>query len=115
MSYTVSEAKNKAPELIRQAEAGVRVTITKRGVPVVELVRRTEGPPRKRAFGVLGSKPVVVDHNWARTQNDGNCLLSHLAASRQPFFLICLCTTQGSLRSHDHRYGIKRRYPGRLL
>jgi len=31
-TYTVSEAKNKLPKLIKQAEAGARVTITKRGV-----------------------------------------------------------------------------------
>ena len=61
MTYTVSEAKNKLPELIKQAEAGVRVTITKRGIPVVEIVRKTDDPLRKRVFGVLGKKKIVVD------------------------------------------------------
>jgi prevent-host-death family protein len=69
MTYTVSEAKNKLPELIKQAEAGVRVTITKRGIPVVEIVRKTEDPLRKRVFGVLGKKKIVVDSNWARPQD----------------------------------------------
>jgi prevent-host-death family protein len=40
MTYTVAEAKNKLPELIRRAESGARVTITKRGIPVVEIVRK---------------------------------------------------------------------------
>ena len=70
MTYTVSEAKNKLPELIKQAEAGVRVTITKRGIPVVEIVRKAEDPPRKRIFGVLGKKKIVVDPNWARPQEN---------------------------------------------
>ncbi|MGH9615449.1 MAG: type II toxin-antitoxin system Phd/YefM family antitoxin [Acidobacteriaceae bacterium] len=76
MTYTVSEAKNKLPELIKQAEAGVSVTITKRGVPVVEIVRRAEDPPRKRVFGVLGNKKIVIDPNWARPQNNMNTWLA---------------------------------------
>jgi prevent-host-death family protein len=66
MIYPVAEAKNKLPELIRQAEAGVRVIITKRGVPVAEIVRKAEDAPRKRVFGVLGDKKIIVDPDWAR-------------------------------------------------
>ncbi len=68
--YTVSEAKNKLPELIKQAEAGARVTITKRGIPVVEIVRKSDDLPRKRVFGVLGNKKIVIDPGWARPQDD---------------------------------------------
>ncbi len=70
MKYTVAEAKNKLPELIKQAEAGVRVTITKRGIPVVELIRKKEDSPAQRVFGVLGSKKIVLDPTWAKPQND---------------------------------------------
>ncbi len=70
MVYTVAEAKNKLPELIKQAEAGLSVTITKRGIPVVEIVRKTEDPVKKRVFGVLGDKKVVIDEDWARPQED---------------------------------------------
>ncbi len=70
MTYTVAEAKNRLPELIRQAEAGARVTITKRGIPVVEIVQKIEDSPRKRVFGVLGKKKIVLDSNWARPQED---------------------------------------------
>ena len=70
MSYTVAEAKNKLPELIKQAEAGVRVTITRRGIPVVEIVRKVEDSRPKRVFGVLGKKKVVIDPDWARPQED---------------------------------------------
>jgi prevent-host-death family protein len=70
MTYTVAQAKNRLPELIKQAEAGIRVTITKRGIPVVEIVRKVEDLPRKRVFGVLGRKKVVIDPGWARSQED---------------------------------------------
>ena len=70
MIYTVAEAKNRLPELIKQAEAGTRVIITKRGIPVVEIVREVEDSPRKRVFGVLGQKRIVLDPGWARPQED---------------------------------------------
>ena len=76
MTYTVSEAKNKLPELIRKAQAGVRVTITKRGIPVVEIVRKAEDLPRKRTFGVLGDKKIVTDPDWARPQEDVDAWLA---------------------------------------
>lgn len=70
MTYTVAEAKNKLPELIRKAEAGARVTITKRGVPVVEIVKKMDEPRRERVFGILGKKRVVIDRDWSKPQND---------------------------------------------
>ena len=70
MTYTVAEAKNRLPQLIKEAEAGATVTITKRGVPVVEIVRKTEEPGRRRVFGVLGKKQIVLDPDWARPQED---------------------------------------------
>jgi prevent-host-death family protein len=70
VTYTVAEAKNKLSKLIRQAEAGVRVTITKRGIPVVEIVRKAEHSQPKRVFGVLGKKKIVIDPDWARPQDD---------------------------------------------
>ena len=76
MTYTVAQAKNKLPELIRQAETGARVTITSRGIPVVEIVRKVEDSPRKRVFGVLGKKTIVVDPDWARPQEDLNAWLA---------------------------------------
>jgi prevent-host-death family protein len=70
MTYTVAEAKNRLPELIKQAEAGGRVTITKRGIPVVEIVRKAEDSSPMRVFGVLGKKKIVIDPDWARPQED---------------------------------------------
>jgi prevent-host-death family protein len=76
MTYTVAEAKNKLPELIKQAEAGMSVTITKRGIPVVEIIRKVEDSPRKRVFGVLGNKKIVIDPDWARPQDDVDAWLA---------------------------------------
>lgn len=76
MRYTVAEAKNKLPELIRLAEAGARITITKRGIPVAEIVHKAEDPPRERTFGVLGKKRVVIDPDWARPQQDTDAWLA---------------------------------------
>lgn len=76
MVYTVAEAKNKLPELIKQAQAGARVTITKRGIPVVEIVRKTQDPRPQRVFGVLGRKRIVIDPNWSRPQEDMDAWLA---------------------------------------
>lgn len=70
MTYTVTEAKNRLPELIKRAEAGGRVTITKRGVPVVEIVRKNDVPTRKRLLGGLENEVKILDPDWAAAQND---------------------------------------------
>jgi antitoxin (DNA-binding transcriptional repressor) of toxin-antitoxin stability system len=64
------------PEPIKQAEAGVRVIITKRGIPVVEIVRKTEDAKPKRVFGVLGRKKIVIDPDLARPQDDMDAWLA---------------------------------------
>lgn len=46
------------------------MTITKRGVPVVEMVRKGEAPRRKRIFGGFESDIEIYDADWARPQND---------------------------------------------
>jgi prevent-host-death family protein len=76
MTYTVAEAKNRLASLIKQAEAGARVIITRRGVPVVEIVRKTDDSPRKRVFGVLGNKRIVIDPDWAKPQEDMDAWLA---------------------------------------
>lgn len=76
MTYTVAEAKNRLPDLIKQAEAGVRVTITKRGIPVVEIVRKVEESRPRRVYGVLGTKKVVFDPEWAKPQEDMDAWLA---------------------------------------
>jgi len=56
MQVSVADAKNKLPELIKAVEDGEPVTICRRGVPVVDIVR-TNKPSRKgRMLGTLKGK-----------------------------------------------------------
>jgi len=47
MNVSIKEAKNKFPELVRRAEAGETVVITRHGEPVVEVV-----PHRPKKGGI---------------------------------------------------------------
>ena len=47
MQVSVADAKNKLPELIKAVEDGEAVTICRRGVPVVDIVR-TKRPSAKK-------------------------------------------------------------------
>ena len=48
-SYTVAEAKNRLPSLLKAAERGERVTITRHGKPVGELRAIARGGPEGNA------------------------------------------------------------------
>lgn len=64
MKVPVADAKNKLPALIKAVENGESVTICRRGVPVVDLVR-TKKPGRARAkFGTLKGRVRVRDSGW---------------------------------------------------
>jgi len=45
MDFSIAEAKNKLPELIRAVEAGKKIVITRHGKPVAQL---TAPPPERR-------------------------------------------------------------------
>lgn len=61
---SVADAKNKLPELIKAVEDGEPVTICRRGVPVVDLVRTKQPTRKKRVLGTLKGKIQVLDPNW---------------------------------------------------
>ena len=64
MQVSVVDAKNKLPELIRAVEDGQPVTICRRGVPIVDILR-TKKPSRKpRILGTLKGKIQVLDPDW---------------------------------------------------
>ena len=70
MQVSVADAKNKLPELIKAVEDGESVTICRRGVPVVDIVR-TKKPTRKmRTLGTLRGKIRVLDQNWWKPMTD---------------------------------------------
>ena len=64
MQISVADAKNKLPQLIKAVEDGEPVTICRRGVPVVDVVRTRKPTRKKRALGTLKGKIQVLDPNW---------------------------------------------------
>jgi prevent-host-death family protein len=64
MNLNVADAKNKLPELIKAVEDGESVTICRRGVPVVDIVRTRKPRRASRRFGTLKGKIQVLDPDW---------------------------------------------------
>jgi prevent-host-death family protein len=64
MQVNVVAAKNKLPALIKAVENGQPVTICRRGVPVVDIVRTKDPNCRKRTLGTLRGKIQVLDPDW---------------------------------------------------
>ncbi len=64
MQVSVADAKNKLPELIKAVEDGEPVTICRRGVPVVDIVRTKEPTRKNRTLGTLKGKIQILDPNW---------------------------------------------------
>jgi prevent-host-death family protein len=70
MEISVANAKNKLPELIKAVEDGERVTICRRGVPVVDLVRTAKAKQEKPKFGTLRGKIQILDPDWWKPMTD---------------------------------------------
>ena len=67
---SVAVAKNKLPELIKTAENGETVTICRRGVPVVDIVRTKKPSHKKRRLGTLKGKIQVLEPGWWKPMSD---------------------------------------------
>jgi prevent-host-death family protein len=70
MRVNVADAKNKLPELIKAVEDGEPVTICRRGVPVVDIVRTNKPTRKKRKLGTLRGKIEILDPNWWKPMTD---------------------------------------------
>jgi prevent-host-death family protein len=70
MQFSVADAKNKLPELIKAVEEGNAVTICRRGVPVVDIVRTKEPTHKKRVLGTLKGKIRIIDPDWWKPMGD---------------------------------------------
>ena len=70
MKVSVAEAKNRLPELIKRAEDGERVTICRRGTPVVDIVRTTKAAHETPKFGSLKGRVIIHDPDWWRPMTD---------------------------------------------
>jgi prevent-host-death family protein len=64
MKVSVADAKNKLPLLIKAVENGQRITICRRGKPVVDLVRTAKAGQNKPKFGTLRGKVIIHDPDW---------------------------------------------------
>jgi len=70
MQVSVADAKNNLPELIKAVEDGKPVTICRRGVPVVDIVRTKKPTRKKRTLGTLKGTIKVLDPNWWKPMTD---------------------------------------------
>jgi prevent-host-death family protein len=70
MQVSVAEAKNKLPELIKAVEEGEQVTISRRGVPVVDLIPTKAGESLKPKLGTGRGKINVNDPDWWKPMTD---------------------------------------------
>jgi prevent-host-death family protein len=70
MQVSVANAKNKLPELIKAVEDGEPVTICRRGVPVVDIVRTRKQAKKKPRFGTLRGKIQIFDPDWWKPMSD---------------------------------------------
>lgn len=70
MQFSVADAKNKLPELIKAVEGGESVTICRRGVPVVDIVPTAKATTQKRKLGTMTGKIVIHDPDWWKPMTD---------------------------------------------
>jgi antitoxin (DNA-binding transcriptional repressor) of toxin-antitoxin stability system len=70
MQVSVADAKNKLPELIKAVEDGEPVTICRRGVPVVDIVRTQNPRKKKPLFGTMRGKIKINDPDWWKPMTD---------------------------------------------
>jgi len=70
MKVSVADAKNKLPELIKAVEDGEQVTICRRGVPVVDIVRTEKPSGKQRKLGTLKGKIQINDPDWWKPMTD---------------------------------------------
>jgi prevent-host-death family protein len=70
MQVNVADAKNKLPELIKAVEDGEPVTICRRGVPVVDIVRTQEPRRKQPKFGTLRGRIQIFDPEWWKPMTD---------------------------------------------
>jgi prevent-host-death family protein len=70
MKVSVADAKNKLPELIKAVENGETVTIYRRGVPAVDIIRTKKPSRKKRKLGTLKGKIHIRDIDWWKPMSD---------------------------------------------
>jgi prevent-host-death family protein len=70
MKVSVAHAKHKLPELIKAVEDGETVTICRRGVPAVDIIRTKRPSRKKRKLGTLKGRIQILDIDWWKPMSD---------------------------------------------
>jgi antitoxin (DNA-binding transcriptional repressor) of toxin-antitoxin stability system len=70
MRLSLTDARKKLPKPIKAVERGETVSICRRGVPVVDLVRTTAATRKKPKFGTLRGKIKIIDPDWWKPMKD---------------------------------------------
>jgi prevent-host-death family protein len=70
MQVSVAEAKNRLPELLKAVEDGEQITICRRGVPIVDLVRTKKPAKKNIKLGTMRDRIVVHDPDWWKPMSD---------------------------------------------
>ncbi len=71
MKVSIADAKSKLPELIKAVENGETVTIYRRGVPAVDIIRTEKPSRKKRKPGTLKGKIHIRDvDSWKPMSDD---------------------------------------------
>ncbi|MBV8073772.1 MAG: type II toxin-antitoxin system Phd/YefM family antitoxin [Acidobacteriaceae bacterium] len=67
MEVSIYDAKNKLSELVKRAEQGEEVILSRHGRPVVKLIAL---PPRKRVLGTARGLFREIDPDWWKPMTD---------------------------------------------
>jgi prevent-host-death family protein len=70
MQVSVADAKNRLPELLKAVEDGEQITICRRGVPVVDLVRAQKPAKKNVKLGTMRDRIVIHDPDWWKPMSD---------------------------------------------
>ena len=70
MQVSVAEAKNRLTELLRAVEDGEQITICRRGLPVVDLVRARKPAKKDVKLGTMRGRIVIHDPDWWKPMSD---------------------------------------------
>lgn len=70
MQISVAEAKNRLPELLKAVEDGEQITICRRGVPIVDLVRAKKPAKKQLKLGTMRGRIVIHDPDWWKPMTD---------------------------------------------
>jgi prevent-host-death family protein len=70
MQVSITDAKKTLSQLLKAVEDGERVTICRRGVPIVDIVRTKTPSLKKRTLGALKGHIKIIDPDWWKPMTD---------------------------------------------